>query len=189
MTTDMRTEGLMLMREGERILQRDVQAALKDGDFNVVVRRAQEVVELNLKGALRVLGVDYPRVHDVGPVFSEQVRRKRGAVDEKVLEQIEDVSLWLSQARAPAFYFEQDYGEQDAQRAAELCAGVLERAGRDVADQRDRPGAPLQGSTGGWIRPADLRGRRQRRWSHGIAMSRFTSKGGAGGAAECCVRG
>ena len=29
-------------------------------------------MELALKGALKVLGVDYPRIHDVAPVFSEQ---------------------------------------------------------------------------------------------------------------------
>ncbi len=59
----------------------------------MAVRRAQEGVELALKGALKLLGVDYPKVHDVAPVFSEQVQRKRGSVDAGVLERIEEVSL------------------------------------------------------------------------------------------------
>lgn len=36
----------------------------------------QEVVELALKGALRILGVDFPKVRHVVPVFAEQMRSK-----------------------------------------------------------------------------------------------------------------
>lgn len=117
MSGSMQKEGEKLIHESERILRRDVHGVLDEGDFNMAVRRAQEVVELALKGALKMLGVDYPKVHDVGPVFSEQVQQKRGAVDIGVLERIEEISLWLSQARAPSFYFERDYGEEDAQQA------------------------------------------------------------------------
>ena len=91
----------------------------------MVVRRAQEVVELTLKGALKMLGVDYPKVHDVAPVFSEQVQQKVGATNVETLEQIEDVSFWLSQARAPSFYLERDYGEEDAQKAFRDAMFVL----------------------------------------------------------------
>ena len=112
MSRSMQEEGEKLIREGERILRREVQGALDDGDFNIAVRRAQEVVELALKGALKILGVDYPRVHDVASVFSEQVQQKREAVDAEVLERIEEISLWLGQAQAPSFCFEQDYFSQ-----------------------------------------------------------------------------
>jgi len=90
----------MRLRElGARKVRRDAHNALHERNFNMVVRRAQEGVGLTLKGALKLLGVDYPKAHDVAPVFSEQVRRKRGGVDVDVLERIEEVSLWLSQAR------------------------------------------------------------------------------------------
>lgn len=69
-------EGEKLIHEGERVLRRDVQNALNEGDFNMAVRRAQEGVELTLKGALKLLGVDYPKAHDVATVFSEHVQRK-----------------------------------------------------------------------------------------------------------------
>lgn len=72
----MREEGGKLIHEGERVLRRDVQNALNEGDFNMAVRRAQEGVELALKGALKLLGVDYPKAHDVATVFSEHVQRK-----------------------------------------------------------------------------------------------------------------
>ena len=125
MSPSMRQEGQKLIREGERILRRDVHGALIDQDFNMVVRRAQEAVELALKGALKVLGVDYPKVHDVAAVFSEQVKGKHASDETAVLKQIEDISLWLGLARAPSFYFERDYGEEDAQKAAEDAGFVL----------------------------------------------------------------
>lgn len=125
MSRSMQEAGEALIRESESILRRDVQGALDEGDFNIVVRRAQEVVELALKGALRMLGVDYPKVHDVAPVFSEQVQQKGVAVDVEVLEQIEDISFWLSQARAPSFYLERDYGEEDARQAFRDAVFVL----------------------------------------------------------------
>ena len=85
-----REEGLRLIREAEGILRRDAQGALTEKDFNLVVRRAQEVVELALKGALKILGVDYPKVHDVAPLFSDQLRQKQGVADPTVLQRIED---------------------------------------------------------------------------------------------------
>lgn len=112
-----REAGERLVREAQRIFRRDLQAAWAEGDYNLVVRRAQEVVELSLKGALRILGVDFPKVHDVGSVFVEQMRRKGGMVSEEVLSEIERISAWLSEARAPAFYLERAYGEPDARRA------------------------------------------------------------------------
>ena len=138
MSRSMREEGEKLIREGERILQRDVQNALNECDFNMAVRRAQEGVELALKGALKLLGVDYPKVHDVAPVFSEHVQRKRGRVDAEVLERIEEVSLWLSQARAPSFYFERDYGEEDGRRAFQDAEFVVAEIKKIMAIRGDR---------------------------------------------------
>lgn len=126
-----REAGERLIREAQRIFGRDLKAAWAERDYNLVVRRAQEVVELSLKGALRILGVDFPKVHDVGPVFVEQMRRKGGQVPEEILAEIQRISAWLSEARAPALYLERVYGEADAQRAfaeAEFVLGGVEKA-------------------------------------------------------------
>lgn len=40
-------------------------------DYSDVVREAQEIVELCLKGMLRFVGVEPPKWHDVGPLLSE----------------------------------------------------------------------------------------------------------------------
>lgn len=130
MSKSMQEVGQQLIREGESILRRDVQGALTAEDYNLVVRRAQEVVELVLKGALKVLGIDYPKVHDVAPVFSEQVRKKRDEVDEKALRRVEDISFWLTQARAPSFYLERDYSEEDAEHAFQDATFVLKEIER-----------------------------------------------------------
>ena len=118
MNDSLQTRGRKLLRESIAILERDVNAALRDHDYNMVVRRAQEVVELALKGALRMLSVEYPKSHDVAPVFSEQARRKKLSVAEEVFGEIERISLWLSQARAPSFYGDRDYVREDAEAAA-----------------------------------------------------------------------
>jgi len=39
---------------------------LKNGYYHRAVRRAQECIELCLKAALRLYGVEYPRTHEVG---------------------------------------------------------------------------------------------------------------------------
>ena len=120
-----RERGRWLVEEGEAIFQRDLEAALTAGDYNLAVRRAQEVVELSLKGALAALGVEYPKAHHVGDVFAEQAKRKLRAPDD-ILKRIERVSLWLSEARAPAFYLDRDFTREDAEKAREDAAFVLE---------------------------------------------------------------
>lgn len=112
-----RESGEKLIAEARRILERDVRRALDDGDHNLAVRRAQEVVELMLKGALKVLGIDYPKVHDVAPVFTTEARSRIVDLRQLDLERIEEISFWLSQARAPSFYMEKDYSEADAEKA------------------------------------------------------------------------
>jgi HEPN domain-containing protein len=85
MSNSLQLEGEKLIRQGDRVLQRDVKGALDEQDFNMTVRRAQEAVELALKGGLKMLGVDYPKVHDVAPVFSEQAQRKLGIAEQDML--------------------------------------------------------------------------------------------------------
>ena len=36
------------------------------------MRQSQEAVELSLKAALRLIGIDYPNWHDVGSVFEKE---------------------------------------------------------------------------------------------------------------------
>jgi len=122
-----REDGEKLIAEARRVLERDVQGALKESDHNFVVRRAQEVVELALKGALKLLGTDYPKAHDVAPVFVREARAKSLPCAEPDLERIEHISFWLAQARGPSFYFEKEYGPEEAERAAADADWVVQQ--------------------------------------------------------------
>lgn len=42
---------------------------LKKGAYSDVVREAQELVELALKGMLRAVGIEPPKLHDVGGLW------------------------------------------------------------------------------------------------------------------------
>lgn len=53
---------------------------LKKGAYSDVVREAQEIVELCLKGMLRYVGIEPPKYHDVGPLIIEHQTRFKGKV-------------------------------------------------------------------------------------------------------------
>jgi len=50
---------------------RILQALLEDGAFSDVVREAEEIIELCLKGVIRQVGVEPPHWHDVSPMPTE----------------------------------------------------------------------------------------------------------------------
>jgi HEPN domain-containing protein len=49
--------------------------ALDSGNYPCVVRQSQEAVELSLKGALRLAGIELPKWHDVGPLLRREKAR------------------------------------------------------------------------------------------------------------------
>ena len=122
---DTQSDGIKLIDQAQAILDRDVETAYRAGDFNLTVRRAQEVVELSLKGGLKILGVDYPKIHDVAPVFSKNAKTKIEKENAAVLQRIEQISKWLGLARAPSFYLEREYVEEDARKALKDSKFVL----------------------------------------------------------------
>lgn len=114
-----------LLREAEEVW-RGISEDFRRRSFNLVIRRAQEVVELTLKALLCELGFDYPKIHDVAPLF-------RRVIEDKGLEAKEDLLMWLEKTssslaskRSPAFYFEADYDELEAEKAMDSAEKVLE---------------------------------------------------------------
>ena len=80
---------------------------LERGAYSNVVRGAQEVVELALKGMLRQVGIDPPKWHDVGPVLLEH----RGRFPEIVaphLDRLAEISKDLRKDRELALYGDLD---------------------------------------------------------------------------------
>jgi hypothetical protein len=106
-------------------------ATLRDEDAHSdVVREAQELVELALKGMLRAVGVEPPKFHDVGGLLVEHGAKFLPAVRER-LPRAAEISRRLRRERELALYGDIDfipteqYSAPDAQRAYDEAAWVL----------------------------------------------------------------
>jgi hypothetical protein len=95
-----------------------------------VVRESQECVELALKGLLRAVGVDPPRVHDVADVLHAE-RKRLPAPVAKNLDGLLEASRSLRRDRELAFYGAEDltpsdfYKRADADHAREAARLVV----------------------------------------------------------------
>jgi HEPN domain-containing protein len=95
-----------------------------------VVREAQEVVELALKGLLRAAGIDPPRIHDVADVLLAE-RATLPAAIRGDLERLADASRALRRDRELAFYGAEDltpsdfYRKRDAEDARQAARLVV----------------------------------------------------------------
>ena len=99
--------------------------AYERGSWNIVIRRAQEVVELSLKGLLKMMGVEYPKSHDVSGVLGRACVEMGLKIESKELSELRSISSDLAEARAPAFYMERIYDKQSADRAKAGAEKVL----------------------------------------------------------------
>jgi HEPN domain-containing protein len=104
--------------------------------YSDVVREAQELVELLLKAVLRSVGVEVPKIHDVGRVL-EKHRHLLPQVLQERLEEIKRISKRLRKERELSFYGAEDfipteeYGLEDAElaiRETELVLKTVEAA-------------------------------------------------------------
>lgn len=105
-----------------------------DEAYSDVVREAQELVELVLKGILRFVGIEPPKQHDVGRLLLQHRERLPQAVSD-VVERLADISHRLRKEREFAFYGDEDfipteeYTRDDAQVAldeARFVASLIE---------------------------------------------------------------
>jgi len=108
---------------------------LNEEDYSDVVREAQEIVELSLKGMLRFVGVEPPKYHDVGPLIVEHKERFKG-ISSKEIMKIAQISRKLRKERELAFYGDidfiptEEYTLDDANEAIEGANYVVSIARR-----------------------------------------------------------
>lgn len=114
---------------------------LQAGAYSDVVREAQELVELALKGRLRAVGIEPPKLHDVGGLLLDH--RERFATDvQGRLEALATISKALRKERELAFYGDVDfipteeYSLESARQAREGAQTVVEVA-RRVIERRE----------------------------------------------------
>jgi HEPN domain-containing protein len=103
----------------------DMRGALERRRWNLAARRAQEVIELVVKGLLNEMGVEYPRTHDAAPVLVETIRGRHVEADPAFLEWLSGLSGRLAEIRGPAFYHEIEIGEAEARGAVDAAGRVL----------------------------------------------------------------
>lgn len=99
-----------------------------------VVRESQEIVELAGKGILRSIGIDPPKIHDVGDLLLEYAHRLP-ALTRSEIERLAADSRRLRKEREFSFYGDTDvipttaYTAADADQAfeaARFATGLLE---------------------------------------------------------------
>jgi HEPN domain-containing protein len=106
-----------------------------------VVRESQDVVELILKGALRFVGADPPKRHDVHRVLARFIGRFPNEWRE-ALDELGASLDRLSDERGPAFYGDDErgvpasdlFGEADARRAISVVDRLLDLYRRLLAE-------------------------------------------------------
>ena len=113
-------EAQMIMGEAKRAFDSEA--------WNLVVRRSQEVVELSLKGLLKLMGVESPKIHDVGDTFATICMEKNIPIESGKLAEIQQISHQLAHDRAPAFYMEKEYTRGQADQALQSAGTVLTEA-------------------------------------------------------------
>lgn len=114
-------------------------AARDQSTHAFAVRLSQETVELSLKAALRLVGIESPHWHDVGPILMEQVDRLPQTIRENI-EKIVSISRSLRLEREASMYGDeiasippdQMYTKRDSDRSVseaefvfQLCNGLL----------------------------------------------------------------
>lgn len=106
-------------------------AVLQDEEaYSDVVREAQELVELALKGTLRAVGVEPPKFHDVGGLLLEHHAKFSVEVRER-LPRAAEISKRLRRERELAFYGDidfiptEEYSAADGQRAYGDAAWIV----------------------------------------------------------------
>ena len=113
-------------------------AVLRDEEAHSdVVREAQELVELALKGMLRAVGIEPPKFHDVGGLLLEHESKFSRDVRER-LPRAAAISKRLRRERELAFYGDidfiptEEYSAADSERAYDEAAWVVVLAGEVI---------------------------------------------------------
>jgi HEPN domain-containing protein len=116
--------------------------AFNGKDFPYVVRLSQECVELSLKSALRFVGIEPPKWHDVGFILEKEKDRFPQWFKNEI-ERFAFISRKLRREREPSMYGDEElsltpeemYHKYDAEVSLEDAAFVYEKC-EDLLSRR-----------------------------------------------------
>jgi len=103
----------------------------QEGGYSDVVREAQECVEILLKGVLRCLGIEAPKIHDVSRLLRQRIDLLPKPLKDN-LDEVSRISRELRKDRELAFYGADDwipteeYSDQDSLEAIRKAERVFE---------------------------------------------------------------
>ncbi len=83
--------------------------ALGEKAYAYCIRQCQEAVELALKAALRLYGIEPPKWHDVGPILVRFKNRFPHWFRE-IIPELATTSRWLGREREPSMYGDEELG-------------------------------------------------------------------------------
>lgn len=121
-----------LKRAKSRLLSSE--AAFSRGEYPDVVRHSQECVEFSIKAILRLVGVEYPKKHEVSDVMLE-VKEMFPEWLQRDINRMAEISKKLAMEREPSVYGEEEtgvppsklFGEKEAEAALNEAREVYER--------------------------------------------------------------
>jgi HEPN domain-containing protein len=99
-----------------------LEVLMQEEGYSDVVREAQEIVELALKGMLRQIAVEPPKWHDVGATLKDYGDRLPAEISPDI-DRLAEISAWLRKEREFSFYGDIDliptevYSKNHATRA------------------------------------------------------------------------
>jgi len=126
-----------LLRAQKRL--KILKVLLDEEAYSDVVREAQEIVELALKGMLRQVGIDPPKWHDVGSHLL-RFRERFAAETQGELRRLAEISSRLRKERELAFYGDVDfipteqYTRDDAEAAIQDAQFVVAAAAKTASE-------------------------------------------------------
>jgi HEPN domain-containing protein len=94
-------EGIEIFREAESFYRREV--------WHLAVRRTQEAGEMALKGALRYVGIEIPKIHDVG-ILLKKHRGKFPKGFAQNIDRLASISRKMRKERETSLYGDEETG-------------------------------------------------------------------------------
>jgi len=113
--------------------------------YNIVVRLCQESVELSLKACLRLVNIEPPKFHDVGPILKNNADKFPQWFKEKI-DIFASYSRSLRKERELSMYGDEEtntppellYSDYDAQQSIKMAEEVLEYARKLYEEKRTK---------------------------------------------------
>lgn len=113
--------------------------------YNIVVRLCQEAVELSLKACLRLVNIEPPKFHDVGPILKNNAEKFPQWFREKI-DIFASYSRSLRKERELSMYGDEEtntppellYSAYDAQLSIRIAEEVLEYAKKLYEEKKNQ---------------------------------------------------